>query len=329
MLDNIKVSVIVPVYNVKEYLSQCLDSILNQNFDDYEIICINDCTPDDSQAVLDEYKAKFSEKIKIIINERNLGLGLTRNRGIESAAGEYIMFIDSDDYIKNDYIQKYYECATKTKVDAVIGGYIRVSNGKEIVHSISDNIWATLTYGISCAKMYKREFLLKNNLRFKTYKCGEDVHFNACAFCCDMTYEVLSYEGYYYLDNGQSITNTMNYMKNHEDIMMNIFEDVLERYRDRINDKKRDILGYVCYVNILNALLQFNRGCGIPLMKKKYGKCIEYMNKRFPRYKQNPYLRIGGPKGQTTKIRIATGVTMLMSRIHLDNLIFYTIACLK
>ncbi len=329
MLNKIKVSVIVPVYDVQKYLAKCLNSILNQSFSEYEIICVNDCSPDNSQAVLDKYYKKYPDRIRIIINKENLGLGLSRNRGIDAAQGEYIMFVDSDDYIKTDYIQRYYEYAREGKVDAVIGGYIRVSKSKETIHSISDNIWATLTYGISCAKMYRKDFLNKNNLRFSSYKCGEDVHFNTCAFCCSMTYKVIPYEGYYYVDNGKSITNTMNYKKNHEEIMMNIFLDVLEKYGNRICSDQKDVLEYVCYVNILNALLQFNRGCGVAIMKEKYAKCSQYMQRYFPNYIHNNYLRVGKPKGQTAKIRIATSIVKLLRNIKLDRILFYAISCIN
>lgn len=326
---DVEVSVIVPVYNVEKYLSKCLDSILNQTFKNFEIICVNDCSPDRSWDILTEYANKYPNIVKILKNDKNMGLGLTRNKGIENAKGKYLLFIDSDDYIKKDYIQTYYECAEAESVDAVIGGYIRVCDGKEKTHCIANNIWATLTYGISCAKMYRRDFLINNRLRFDAYKCGEDVHFNSCAFCCGMTYKVIPYEGYYYVDNGRSITNTMNYKKNHEQIMINIFSDILKMYGDKLSREKMEILEYVSYVHILNGLIQFNRGCGISMMKQKYDKCMDFLHNSFPDFMNNKYLRFGQPKGQTGKIKIATSVTILLKRVHLDKLIFYFIAGLK
>lgn len=91
-------SLIIPVYNVEPYLAECLDSCINQTFTDIEIICINDCSPDNSDKVLNEY-AKKDSRIKIINHEKNRGLGGARNTGIEAATGIYCWFIDSDDYI--------------------------------------------------------------------------------------------------------------------------------------------------------------------------------------------------------------------------------------
>lgn len=102
-----KVSVIIPVYNVEKYLRRCLNSVLRQTYDDYEIICVNDKSPDNSDKILEQYAGKFPDRISVYTNEENLGLGRTRERGIRHAEGEYVMFIDSDDYIKSDYIETY------------------------------------------------------------------------------------------------------------------------------------------------------------------------------------------------------------------------------
>lgn len=85
-----KVSVIVPVYNVEQYLARCLDSILAQTYHDYEIICVNDCSPDNSSAILSEYASKHPDRIKVITNEVNLGLGLSREKALEVACGEFV-----------------------------------------------------------------------------------------------------------------------------------------------------------------------------------------------------------------------------------------------
>ena len=93
----VKVSVIVPVYNVEKYIDKCLDSLVNQTLKDIEIIVVNDGSPDDSQQVIDMYVKKYPKKIKSYIKE-NGGQGSARNLGLEHAKGEYISFVDSDDY---------------------------------------------------------------------------------------------------------------------------------------------------------------------------------------------------------------------------------------
>ena len=96
-----KFSIIVPVYNVEKYIEKCLESILNQTYDNFEIIVINDGSTDNSKKILDNYKT--NKKIKII-NQDNQGLSIARNNGLGAASGDYILFIDSDDYIEEELL---------------------------------------------------------------------------------------------------------------------------------------------------------------------------------------------------------------------------------
>lgn len=99
-VESVKFSIIVPVYNVEKYLSRCLDSLLSQNYDNYEIICVNDGSPDKSADVLQMYREKFDNVY--VVNQQNQGLGGARNTGLKYASGDYIWFVDSDDWIEQD-----------------------------------------------------------------------------------------------------------------------------------------------------------------------------------------------------------------------------------
>lgn len=114
----VKISVIVPVYNTQKYLNECLDSIINQTFQDIEIICIDDGSTDDSLKVLNELSEKDS-RIKIV-SQKNSGLSASRNRGIELSNGEYIYFIDSDDYIELNTLKELYDISIENSCDLVI-----------------------------------------------------------------------------------------------------------------------------------------------------------------------------------------------------------------
>ncbi len=116
--DRVKISVIVPVYNVEEYIQQCLDSIVNQTLKEIEIICVNDGSTDNSPQILEEY-AKKDKRIKII-NKKNAGLGAARNTGMEHATGEYIGFIDSDDWVDLGMFKKLYSNAKSQNSDMVM-----------------------------------------------------------------------------------------------------------------------------------------------------------------------------------------------------------------
>ena len=126
-----KVTLIVPVYNVEKYLKRCIDSILNQSYKNIEIICVNDCSPDNSQEILNDYEKK--QQIRVIINEKNMGLGKSRERALKESTGKYIMFIDSDDYIDTYYVEKYMAVMQSEDYDMVIGGYTRDVDGNHIL----------------------------------------------------------------------------------------------------------------------------------------------------------------------------------------------------
>jgi len=121
-MNNIKVSIIVPVYNVEKYIHRCIASILSQTFCDFECILVDDCTPDNSGNICNEYSA-YDSRIKVIHKLHNEGLPQARKTGFEHSSGDYIQFVDSDDWIEPDMIEKLYQKATSENLDITICDY--------------------------------------------------------------------------------------------------------------------------------------------------------------------------------------------------------------
>ena len=119
---NPKISIIVPVYNVEKFLAECLDSILSQSFGDFEVLLVNDASEDGSREICERY-AKQDARIRILENEKNLGLSLTRNHGLREAKGDYITFVDSDDLIDSNYLMKLFYVAEQEHAEVVSMGY--------------------------------------------------------------------------------------------------------------------------------------------------------------------------------------------------------------
>lgn len=122
---NIKLSLIIPCYNVEKYLPKCLDSLMNQTLDNIEAICINDGSPDNCLKILKDYRKKYGDKI-VIIDKKNEGVWLGRQDGIKKARGEFIGFIDSDDYVTPDFAEKLYNAAIKNHADIAVCGFDRI-----------------------------------------------------------------------------------------------------------------------------------------------------------------------------------------------------------
>ena len=128
-----KISIIVPIYNVEEYLEKCLDSLVNQTLKDIEIILINDGSPDNSEEIVNKYLKKYKEKI-IYHKKKNEGQGIARNYGINLAKGEFISFVDSDDYVDKTIFEKLYNKAIEENSDIVSSvGFIEVKNDNETI----------------------------------------------------------------------------------------------------------------------------------------------------------------------------------------------------
>ena len=237
-----KFSIIVPVYNVESYLAKCLDSILCQSYKDYEIIAINDGSTDNSSKILKEYVDKYDNII--VINQKNQGLSQARNNGVKEAKGEYIIFVDSDDFIEKDLLKKINDSLLNNpdlvryqirEVSDKLTDYNEESftnlSGKDAFKKIVkyhyvENAWS---YAI------KKEYYLKNKFSFKKGLLHEDFGLIPLVIIKANIVNSIDYIGYNYVQRNNSIMNNSNYEK----IRKKAF-DVLEQYLDLIN-KDEDI----------------------------------------------------------------------------------------
>ena len=182
-----KVSVIVPVYNVEKYLKRCLDSLINQTLSDIDIICINDGSKDSSLQILEQYAQKDSRIV--IYNQENSGLSVARNTGLEHASGEYIGFVDSDDWVDLDFYEKLYNSAKNNNADIAVADFIREHTNKKpkrlklkeekIYTTPEDKFMICKVHREGCVwnKIYRTEFIHSINLKFVPKMYYEDRDF--------------------------------------------------------------------------------------------------------------------------------------------------------
>lgn len=182
-----KVSIIVPIYNTRNYLKKCIDSLLNQTEKDIEVILINDGSIEPVDDIINDYTDK---RIKYI-SKTNSGIGATRNLGISKSTGKYLMFIDSDDYIREDCVSVMYQKAINDKCDIVMSNYYTDKNG--VITSIRLNLFADTSlkdnpkviYNMNlgpCNKIYNREMIINKNIKFEEKLKYEDAPFVCKAF---------------------------------------------------------------------------------------------------------------------------------------------------
>ena len=250
----IKISLIVPVYNVAPYIIRCLDSIYNQSYSNIEVIIIDDCGTDNSMAIINSYLTTEQHAItRIIHHHQNQGLSIARNTGINNANGEYLYFIDSDDYLTLNCIQLLVELANKYNYPTAIFGSAKLepenwndkssyitSNKIDIPEFTNDIKWIRKAFiknnylsTTAWNKLIKRDFIVQNRIYFKEGIIHEDIlwkwmignHITSIAFNKTNTY--------YYCYSPTSITNMENPMKKHksEDIIIKeLFLNINIRY---------------------------------------------------------------------------------------------------
>lgn len=230
---NCAVSVIIPVYNVAKVLPRCLDSVIKQTLQNIEIICINDGSPDDCAHILQNYAQK-DNRIKVITQE-NKGLSATRNQGLDIATGDYIFFVDSDDYLHPQALEIFYKTAVKTKAPVVVSkSYYKL--GKDAVSSalfntdkISYSICKSplrglyrhrLISAVAWNKMYKTSAL--KDFRFIEGIYFEDWPFTACFFSSIDNFALINEKLYIYNTATPSITRSQFTIKKIHDYIVGI-----------------------------------------------------------------------------------------------------------
>lgn len=185
-MDNIKVSVIVPVYNAENFLEECMDSIVNQTLKEMEIICIDDGSSDDSLNILKNY-SKMDSRV-IILNQKNRGPGAARNKALNVARGEYVAFVDADDWIEEDALRYLYENSNDADM-LLFNSVERLPDGEVRKREYPVESGETFTYHdykelvmnseiIVCSKLHKLSFIRENDLEFSNSGLFEDVYFH-------------------------------------------------------------------------------------------------------------------------------------------------------
>ena len=218
--DNIKVSVIVPTYNNEQYLARCLFSLVEQTLKDIEIIVVNDGSTDDTSLILDLF-AKYDKRFKII-NQPNLKQGVARNKGMENALGEYIGYVDSDDWIDLNYFEKLYNSAKKYDADIALATNIRIGNGKtkKRLHIENEVLVSTLQEKIDISnqaknpcptnKIYRRKMLVDNSITWPQGVYCEDKLYTIKAIYYSNAIVAVPDVFYYYFRNPNSTVNNKN-----------------------------------------------------------------------------------------------------------------------
>ena len=300
------ISVIVPAYNAKDYLDTCFGSLLNQTFRDFEIVAVNDGSKDDTLQILNRYQETYPD-LFVVLSQENHGLSVTRNNGVAAASGEYIFFLDSDDWLKPNALELLYNKATETGCDVVCCNVDCVYPDKTVevranadMHtgplSLDDRKKLFSMYPIVCNKLYKREIFTEKHMRFIPGVWFEDVVFTTTLISQIDRIASVDEALYEYLQRPNSITYT--YSDKLTDVNV-ILHKTLDFYKEKgLYEDYQDALEamyvrymFATYIKRLSKAKDWKRFC------QGVGWSMGKVRENFPYFRRNPILTQMGLKG--------------------------------
>ena len=274
-----KVSIITPVYNCEKYIERCIDSLLKQTHENIEIIMVDDGSKDKSAQIIKEYQKK-TDKI-IYIYQKNSGPGVARNCAIKKASGKYILFVDADDYISEDYIKDLVETAEKNKSELTIAGYTMVyENGKKEKRVVPEfyerNRAEEWAYRISacCSRMYLRDFWMKYEIQFNEERNAraEDVPIVLFSNVMAKNISIVKNAGYYYYQHSESAMNNRS-----KKVVFEFPYQAFEEMYTKINQD--EIVNDLCffYIGVLKFFAHFRYVIYLRVSKEEKKKFFCYV----------------------------------------------------
>lgn len=336
----IKVSVIVAMYNSAKFLEKCVSSLVNQTLSGVEVILVNDCSPDNSLELAQQFKKEYPELIKIVNHEVNLRAGAARNNGLSVSTGKYVWFVDADDWLDPTALEKAYYTAEKNHSDVVSVDYYEIASESDepsvLQEGVSDTCCGLMDkkkrneYIVTCkggfSKLIRREFLINNGLYYPEGILFEDNGIvpliGAVAIRVDTIHEGLYY---YRVGNANSQTNVVR-----SDAVMNdrmkAMDYFLEKIREldmekELHDGAEYFFVFIYFASIVRFYIRGN--CNISY--KTFRKMKKTTHKEFPKYRKNEYIKTIFPR--TTKIALIAAeigwipVKLLRGIFHLKQTI--------
>lgn len=262
----IRLSIIIPFYNVEQYIAQCLDSVYKQDIpeEEYEVICVDDCSPDNTLQIVEEY-AKNHKNLVIVRNQFNRKLGGARNAGMEVATGKYVWFIDSDDFIEENCVGKLLAIAETEDLDMLHFNYVEypdtskpdrkpldtdVLTGTEIFFDTNFIWYHDLV--TAWRKLYKRQFLIDSNIQFAEHIMFEDNDYAILAFANAQRVKHIAFDAYYYRNNPKSITR-VNYTSDHISYWIDLCYRLVVIKESFVLEKRDER-----FINLINEFIRYH-----------------------------------------------------------------------
>ena len=302
------ISVIIPAYNCASYLPDCLDSIIAQEYPVLEIIIVNDGSTDETQKIITDYYHRYPDLI-VPIKQENKGAAAARNKALPLVKGDYISFIDGDDYIWKDYFQVLINAATSKRADLVTCGYQKFDTKTEKILETRDPSQWIANFGSlkhvfqysPCAKIIKTDLVSNNNLRFVENEIMEDGPFGIMTNSIAQNNVTLSYLGYRYRVHDGSVQDGVRKegLKTDNEsrsFPYNGLKKAIDTVRKIRGKEYEVVLEYVICKALAGFLYSFSRNSTKEGLRFTCAHCKEIVDAYFPNMRINPYIKLSKPK---------------------------------
>ncbi|MCI8299130.1 MAG: glycosyltransferase [Lachnospiraceae bacterium] len=321
-MERIEISVVIPVYNSEKFIVKCLDSLERQSMKEIEVILINDGSTDRTEELIMQYQQEHSLYIRLF-TRKNAGQAAARNFGILQAAGKYIAFMDSDDYVEEDYLQQLYQTAQNCQSEVVTCGYRSVRPDGTVLQTVSVSSFADIAdYGrpgmfVVWAKLFLREFLLRNQFRFpEGGMIYEDVPFSLETKFKGKNVKAIAYIGYNYVQHSLSTmaSSKVTCSRFPFDKMDEVIRSTRPADPEAKNRFEFEILHFFA-----GFLFFFCRKASREDIRRLSSFAVKEIRTYFPQYKKNPYLGLIKEKELPLVHRIAIWIFVQTVRLRMLN----------
>ncbi len=301
-MSQYKLSIIAAVYNLENYLPRCLDALVNQTLQEIEILCVDDGSTDSAPQIIDEYAKKYPNKVKAF-HKKNGGEFTTRNYGLERACGEYVTFVDTDDFVEPNWAEKLYNAAKENNADLAVCGFERIdldtgkvvstnmtNFGNSVKEINNEDDFMLFINPAPWNKIYKLEKV--KDLRFLNFRGFNDMIFltssytkiKKVAFVPDILYHYfLRYDSQIHNVNKQDVENFKKYLLELKKLYI----------KENKYEEMKYILDLMAFIHLGTSVMyraSYDKSINIKQMMKE---TINYLDENFSTWKKSPYLKLG------------------------------------
>lgn len=286
------VSIIVPIYNVENYLNRCINSLITQNYKPFEIILVDDCSTDQSAKIAKEYANSYPNMCVFIQREKNGGLSAARNTGMKYAKGEWLSFVDSDDWVSDDYLNELINVAQKSKADVVLGNANYAYDSGEMTSAgafgnlksgAEKKAIIALCRSYACGRLFRRSLFEEARIEFpEDIRRSEDIGTIIPILTKSKKISLLEKPIYYYYQRSNSLSNT------NKNLDLSFYPKTLQRMFELSDKGYEEELEFRAIHEMLYGMVYLMM-CS-DKSKRDFISHIQWFNGKFPTWKNNKYL---------------------------------------